>query len=118
MDVRRRRGEGSYRVHLVSTGETAGVDEVYFEVGRYENQSMETLSSEFQSYVLAHIPRVEIQPAERLTFADRANLGFTIDWPGKQRAIMFVPGETSIFRFIRDPRSAVNDQILATVEFH
>jgi len=106
-------GNESFRAHFVSEGS----DEVYLEIGQYSNLPVEQAIDDFLKDVSARIEGLEKSEIETLTFANYLAHRFSIRWPGKERVILFIEMDDSLYRIIHDPTSMINKQILESIEF-
>jgi hypothetical protein len=106
---------GVRRVHLTSRDSLA----LYFEVRRYpalapqaayEGQRAE-LAQRFEHEGFA------ITPLEATQFAGRPAFTYSFQWSQRARVALLVPEGPALYRLIYDPRSDLNAQVLATVEF-
>lgn len=101
------------RFHLISEGS----EEIYFEVGRYENQTMSELIERFKQELLANNPEVDITDKGPLEFLGSSGMRLVAQWPEKSRVITFFQREGVVCRIIFNPASDLNYEILESVSF-
>ena len=102
------------RVHLISPNSR----EVYFEVRRYHDmlpqeeyrRHREYLEKQFESHGFASTGLTE------RTLGVSTAYEYSFQWVKKRRVAILVLREQAIYRIIYDPNSAVNVQILSTIE--
>jgi hypothetical protein len=111
--VHQRGGEGGYRLHLVSEGS----DEVYFELGRYEQLTRQAAVEAFIQDVSGRIEGLHHSQLVEIEWHGQPAARFSIDWPGKERIILFFERDAVLYRIIYDPASLVNQEILASFEW-
>ncbi|HUF38144.1 MAG TPA: hypothetical protein VMN57_06450 [Anaerolineales bacterium] len=96
------------RYHFVSEGS----DEVYFEIGRYPDETIESALAAFVEGVVSRIDGIEIGERERSEVAGHPATRLEIRWPGKRRWIHFLDVDGVTYRVILNPDSALNFAIL------
>ncbi len=101
------------RFHLISEGS----EEIYFEVGRYENQTMSELIERFRRELLANNPEVDITDKGSLEFLGCPGVRLVAQWPEKSRIITFFERGEVVCRIIFNPASDLNYEILESVRF-
>lgn len=111
--IHERKTDTSYRAHLISEGS----DEVYFEVGVYPNLPVTQAIELFLADVSKRIERLQAKEVKETTFADFPAYQFSIQWPGKERVIMFIDKGEILYRIIHDPTSLINQKILESINF-
>jgi len=105
--------ETGHRFHFVSEGS----DEVYFEIGRYPENSVEHVKAVFIEDVTDRIEGIEVGAPEQATIAGRSATRFEIRWPGKRRLIHLLGVDGVTHRVILDPDSELNLEILDSLRY-
>lgn len=108
-----RNNETDVRYHLI----TPDSDEVYFEVGRYQNLTAETGYAGMKAELANRFPNVQISDLQEVEFAGQAAHTFSVVWPERERKMVFIPYEDILYRIIYNPRSSLNIQIAETLQF-
>ena len=103
----------SYRAHLISEGS----DEVYFEVGVYQDLPVRQAVELFLADVSQRIEQLQAKEVRETTFAGFPAYQFSIQWPGKERIIIFIDRGDILYRIIHDPVSLINKKILEKIQF-
>jgi hypothetical protein len=111
--VHERGGGGGYRLHLVSEGS----GEVYFELGRYEQLPRQAAIDAFIRDLSGRIEGLRSSELVEVDWHGLPAARFSIDWPGKERVILFFEREAVLYRILYDPASQVNLEILASFEW-
>jgi hypothetical protein len=102
-----------YRAHLVSDGS----DEIYFEVGRYPDLPPQQAIDAFLEDVTGRIDHLKSSKVAQISFAGSPAYRFNIQWPGKEREILFVERADALYRVIHDPASSINQGMLESLVF-
>lgn len=100
------------RVHFRSHGS----EEAYFEVSRHLRLTAAAVYDREQGFVTSRLEGGEVSPMRAITFDRQPAHEFTIRWVGGERVVILIERQEDVYRFIYDPRSALNHQVLATVE--
>lgn len=111
--IHERKTDTSYRAHLISEGS----DEVYFEVGVYQNLPVMQAIELFLADVSQRIEQLQAKEVKETTFEGFPAYQFSIQWPGKERNIMFIDRGDILYRIIHDPASLINQKILKSIKF-
>ena len=111
--IHERGTDTSYRAHLISEGS----DEVYFEVGVYQNLPARQAVELFLVDVSQRIEQLQAKEVRETTFAGFPAYQFSIQWPGKERIIIFIDRGDILYRIIHDPVSPINKKILENIQF-
>lgn len=113
VNIEEKEGASSFRVHLTSPES----GEIYFEAGHYIGVSLSKAIDDFISHLVGMPTVARGDDTETTYVAGSPARRLTLHWPEKSRIVLFIDREEAIYRFIFDPESAVNSQILATVTF-
>lgn len=106
---------GATRVHLSIPDDSA----LYFEVTHYPGLEAE---AEYQTHKTALLQNSALKDFS-MTGLDEGWLGsravykYMFHWAQGERAVILVPQTQALYRLLYDPRSALNMQVLATLEF-
>jgi hypothetical protein len=100
------------RYHFVSVGS----NEVYFEIGRYPDETIESALAAFVEGGISRIDGIEIGERERSEVAGHPATRLEIRWPGKRRWIHFLDVDRVTYRVILDPDSVLNFSILDEIQ--
>ncbi len=100
------------RVHFRSSGS----DEAYFEVSRAVRLTAAALYEREKGFVTDHLQGAEVTALRAMTLGAQPAHEFSIRWTGGERVVILIEHEAYVYRFIYDPRSHLNQQVLATVK--
>jgi hypothetical protein len=100
------------RVHFRSHGS----EEAYFEISRHVRRTAAEVYEREQSFVTSQLEEGEASPLRASTFGMQPAQEFTIRWVGGERVVILLERQEYVYRFVYDPRSPLNHQVLATVE--
>jgi hypothetical protein len=100
------------RVHFRSHGS----DEAYFEVSRSVRLTAAGVYEREKGFVTSHLEGGEVSTLRASTFGMQPAHEFTIRWVGGERVVILLEHQEHVYRFIYDPRSQLNRQVVATVE--
>ncbi|MEJ2511521.1 MAG: hypothetical protein P8Y72_07965, partial [Anaerolineales bacterium] len=67
--------------------------------------------------VSQRIEQLQAKEVRETTFAGFPAYQFSIQWPGKERDIMFVDWGDVVYRIVLDPASTINKKILVNIQF-
>jgi hypothetical protein len=114
VDVRETDQADFLRVHLVSNDS----QEIYFEVTLYSDLPAQAGYAELEAALKSRFGKdVSISELQNATLAALPVLECAFRWPQGERRVIFVQRGKALYRLLYNPRSPLNKQILATVEF-
>jgi hypothetical protein len=99
------------RVHLSSP--TSG--ELYFELARFRGIAPQDEYANHRPYLEKRFGKDGVSELTETTLLDRPAWAYGIRWGEGERAVLLLPLGGDTYRIIRDPRSALNDEVLATL---
>jgi hypothetical protein len=108
--VRDHRGDME-RVHLSSP--TSG--ELYFELACFRGIAPEDEYANHRPYLEKRFGEDGVSELTETTLLDRPAWAYSIRWDAGERAVLLLPLAGDTYRIIRDPRSELNDDVLATL---
>ena len=91
--------------------------QVYFEVSRHTGVSSDELYNRETAAIRRSSPDVRVSEAESISFAGCDARRFTVIFPDRERVFTLIEREGRTYRVVHDPRSPVNDEIIATITF-
>jgi hypothetical protein len=100
------------RVHFRSYGS----DEAYFEVSRYVRLTAAAVYEREKGFVTDQLTGGEVTALRATTLGAQPAHEFSIRWADGERVVTLIEHQTYVYRFIYDPRSRLNQQVLATVK--
>ena len=65
----------------------------------------------------SEIEQLQAKEVRETTFAGFPAYQFSIQWPGKERIIIFIDRGDILYRIIHDPVSPINKKILENIQF-
>ena len=104
---------GLFRVHILAPNSR----EVYFEVSKYSSLEAE---SEYQQHIRSlseQFQTIAITELIETVFTSLPASEYTFEWESGIRSVILVEKGDATYRFLYDPRSSINAQILSTVEW-
>ena len=103
-----RQGERGFRINLISEGS----QEVYFEAGQYPQLVRQAGIDEFMTDVSARLESLHQSEIIEIDWHGLPAARFSIDWPGRERILLFFEREDVLYRILYDPASQINLEIL------
>ena len=96
---------------------TMSSPEIYFEVSRHLGRGAREFYEREAAAIRRADPHVTISEPVDTSFAGSDALRFVVTFTDRERAFTLVERGGYLYRVIYDPRSAVNLDIMATIEF-
>ena len=113
IEIRETERAGGRRVHLLTEDRQA----VYFEVTYYAEQAAEQAYQQLKQEGEQATETAEIDDLQPGAFGGLPAFEFTFKRGDLERAVILVPRQQALYRLLYNPHSALNRQILGTVEF-
>jgi hypothetical protein len=101
------------RIHLSSPDSA----ELYFEASRFVGLAPQDEYARHRPYLEQRFGGGAVTELEEAKLGDRSARRYGIRWADGERAVRAVDVAGDTYRFIYDPRSQLNEQILSTVRF-
>jgi hypothetical protein len=108
--VQDERGEME-RVHLSSPAS----GELYVEVARFAEISPQEEYANHRPYLEQRFGEGAVTALTQTTLLERPAWTYRIRWAEGERSVLLLPLEGDTYRIIYDPRSELNEQVLATL---
>ncbi len=91
-------------------------EEAYFEVSRYARLSVAAVYEREKGFVTDQLQGGEVTELRAIALGAQPAHAFSIRWEGGERVVILIEHQAYVYRFIYDPRSQLNRQVLATVK--
>lgn len=101
------------RVHLTSQGS----QELYFEITKYPALPAEVEYRQHRQSLEQRFSGLRISEVNEITWKSLAAYEYTFEWNQGVRSVILVERNGATYRFLYDPRSPLNLQVLSTVEW-
>jgi hypothetical protein len=101
------------RVHFISQNSK----ELYFEVTKYERLSAQTEYQQHRANLEKRFSEFFITELKEMNWKSHSAYEYSFEWEQGKRSVILVGRNTDVYRFLYDPRSPLNLQILSTVEW-
>jgi hypothetical protein len=95
---------------------TPGSSDAYFEFSKESRVTAKEQYERDRGALLRALYVPEISELEPVAFAGHEAKRFTATWQDRERVFTYIEHEQDVYRTVHDPRSAVNEQIVATLE--
>ncbi len=100
------------RVHFRSSD----TPELYFEVSRHLRVSAEVFYEREKGFVAERLQDSEVGALTATTLAGQPAQTFSFRWRDGERTVILMEKQDYLYRFIYDPRSQLNLDVLATIK--
>ncbi len=100
------------RVHFRSPD----TPELYFEVSRHLRVSAEVFYEREKGFVAERLQDSEVGALTATTLAGQPAQTFSFRWRDGERTVILMEKQDYLYRFIYDPRSQLNLDVLATIK--
>lgn len=99
------------RVHLSSPSS----GELYFEASRFVGLTPQQEYGRHRPYLEQRFGEGSVTELSEATLSERPAFRYGFEWSEAERAVLLLPVADDTYRFLYDPRSPLNEEILATV---
>jgi len=103
----------SIRVHFTSRDSK----ELYFEVTKYEALTPQTEYQQHRTNLEKRFSKFSITELKEIDWKSLSAYEYSFEWDQGKRSIILVEWDHATYRFLYDPRSPLNLQVLSTVEW-
>jgi hypothetical protein len=99
------------RIHLSSPSS----GELYFEASRFVGLAPQGEYARHRPYLEQRFGEGSVTELSEAKLSERPAFRYGFEWTEGERAVLLLPVARDTYRFIYDPRSPLNEEILATV---
>jgi hypothetical protein len=89
--------------------------EVYFELSRHLHPSAQEFYAREREFLLRQLPDAAVGDLTATTVGGASAHRFTVRWAMGERVMLLIERAPGLYRIVYDPRSPLNEQVLATL---